>query len=287
MGDDEIPAGDPTELAGTATADTESVYAWALDEDGDAEDSPRRFTPRRITTLAVGASLAAILGAAAVAVATLRPGADRAATPATPTSAALPAAPAPATTATPQPRSPTRTPAPPALADADATFLDKLRGFGVPINDSDPMWTVNLGRALCATALDPVSSHRYPRGSHTVSLLTKGLVEADPTLTPQQAFRLSNAAVDHYCPEVRGPSPREIAAMPPEARFLAMVQDRLGITPVDGSLVAGGRQVCELRASGATADQILDAMNSPNPREDEVVIVELATAVFCPQYAGR
>lgn len=286
MGDDEIPAGDPTELAGTATADTESVYAWALDEDGDADDPPRRLTPRHITTLAVGASLAAIAVAAAVAVATLRPGADRAATPPMPTSAALPPRPAPTTTATPQPRLPKRTPAPP-LADADATFLDKLRGFGVPINDSDPMWTVSLGRALCATALDPVSSHRYPRGSHTVSLLTKGLVEADPTLTPQEAFRLSNAAVEHYCPEVRGPSPREIAAMPPEARFLAMVQDRLGITPVDGSLVAGGRQVCELRASGATADQILDGMNSPNPREDEVVIVELATAVFCPQYAGR
>lgn len=286
MTDDEARAGDPTELAGTATADTESVYAWALDED-DGEDAetvqPSGLSPRIITIMSVVASLVTVAAAALIAVVTRQ---DDTAPP-TPTRLAeespAPAAPAPAAA----PPMPVEPPAKPGLSAADARFLDTLRGFGVPINEADPAWTANLGHALCETALDPVSSNRYPPGGHTVSVLTKGLMQNDPSLTWQQAFRLSNTAVDQFCPEVRGPSPQQIAALPPDARFLAMIQDRLGITPVDGTLVAGARQMCEFKASGATDTQIVDGMNSPNPREDEIVILETAIATFCPQYMGR
>mgnify|MGYP003606190230 CR=1 FL=1 len=106
MGDNDTPAGDAPELAGTATADTESVYAWALDEEGDTEELPRRLTPRRITALAVGASLAR---AAAVAVATLRPGADPAVAPPTQTRATLPPPAASAIPVTQLDQPPTRT----------------------------------------------------------------------------------------------------------------------------------------------------------------------------------
>ena len=276
-GEDEAQAaGDPTELAGIATADTESVYAWALDEDDETESLPRRLTPRRITALAVAASLLAVGVAAVIAVTTLRERQE----PAGPA-----AAPPPPTTQVEAPPSALATTTPPPAPEDP--FLAELRRYGVPVSQSDPQWTINLAHALCDTAQDPVTRYRYPPGGHTITVLTKGLRENDPTLTWQQAFRLTNSAVDHYCPEVRGPSQQQIAAMAPEPRYLALLQDRLGITPVDGTLVAGARQVCALKAQGWLTGQIVDAMNSPNPREDEQAIVEAATEVFCPQYRAR
>lgn len=280
MTDDEARLSDPTELAGIASADTESVYAWALDEDDETEALPGRLTPRRITALAVTGSLLAVAAAAVIAMTTLRerevPAGPAAAPPQPTTKAAAPAPAAPsasrATVPPPAPENP---------------FLAELRRYGVPVSQSDPQWTINLAHALCDTAQDPVTRYRYPPGGHTISVLTKGLRENDPTLTWQQAFRLTNSAVDHYCPEVRGPSQQQIAAMAPEPRYLALLQDRLGITPVDGTLVASGRQVCDLKAQGWMTGQIVDAMNGPNPREDEQAMVEAATEVFCPQYVGR
>ena len=47
--------GEPTEMAGVADAETEAAYAWALD---DGDDLPtQRLTSRRITALALAASL--------------------------------------------------------------------------------------------------------------------------------------------------------------------------------------------------------------------------------------
>ena len=55
-----------TEMAGVAEAETQAAYAWALDYDGD--DLPtQRLTSRRITTLALAASLVVIAVAGAVA----------------------------------------------------------------------------------------------------------------------------------------------------------------------------------------------------------------------------
>jgi hypothetical protein len=62
MGDDGV---EPTELAGVAQAQTESVHAWALD-DGDDEEHARRFTPRRITSAALASCLVLIAAAGAV-----------------------------------------------------------------------------------------------------------------------------------------------------------------------------------------------------------------------------
>jgi hypothetical protein len=79
---------EPTEVAGAAKADTEAVYAWALD---DGEELPtQRWTPRRITVLGVIASLVATAVAAAVAFVMLRDGHRR--EPKPPTVAAPPSA---------------------------------------------------------------------------------------------------------------------------------------------------------------------------------------------------
>jgi hypothetical protein len=58
---------EPTEMAGIAEADTEMAYAWALDYDDPDEFPTQRLTPRRITSLAIAASLTVIAVAGAVA----------------------------------------------------------------------------------------------------------------------------------------------------------------------------------------------------------------------------
>lgn len=75
----EADAADPTELAGVAEMHTESVEAWSLDDaaedypaTGSWADPERRWTPRRVTILAVVASVAVLGTAAGVVVWQLR-----------------------------------------------------------------------------------------------------------------------------------------------------------------------------------------------------------------------
>ena len=64
---------EPTELAGVAEAETQAAYAWALDYDGDElpTQPTQRLTSRRITALALAASLILIAVAGAVALGVL------------------------------------------------------------------------------------------------------------------------------------------------------------------------------------------------------------------------
>lgn len=62
-------AGAPTELAGVASADTQAAHAWAFDDHSEPEPEPEpRFTPGRITALAVGGAVVVIAAASGVAV---------------------------------------------------------------------------------------------------------------------------------------------------------------------------------------------------------------------------
>ena len=61
-----IKAGEPTEMAGVAEAETQAAYAWALDYDDLNEFPTQRLTSRHITALGVAVSLAAIAVAGAV-----------------------------------------------------------------------------------------------------------------------------------------------------------------------------------------------------------------------------
>jgi hypothetical protein len=67
MGDDGV---EPTELAGAAEAETESVHAWALADDDEIET--RRLTPRRITDAALAGCLVLIAAAGVVALLVIR-----------------------------------------------------------------------------------------------------------------------------------------------------------------------------------------------------------------------
>lgn len=268
MGDDRAP----TELAGIAEADTESVQAWGLDHVGYDDDDPptrRIATPGRITTAAVVTSLAVTAVAAVVAFHQIQQ--RHAQTAAVTTQAPAAASPAPP----PSPGSPK-------LDSTDQKFIDEMHEHGVPITDKDPDWTLSMAKAVCGVVHDAPAS-KYPPGTYTVIKLTDGILENNPGWTRQQAARFTNEAVKYYCPDVRGPSQQQITKMPPDARYLAMLQDRIGFTPVDNTLAQAGRQVCAWKQQGWGNDKIVDAIDGPSTIEDKQAIVETAIAVYCPE----
>ncbi len=132
----------PTEQAGIAEADTRSTYAW-----GEAEDivdyPTQRLTPKGITTAAVAASVVVIAAASAVAIAYLN--VEEAQPVAAPPSATVQAPPPPMVVAPPAP------PPLPVLTGVDGKFITTLKGYGVPVNDHDPQFSVDLAKAVCAT----------------------------------------------------------------------------------------------------------------------------------------
>lgn len=172
------------------------------------------------------------------------------------------------------------------MTDTEEQLLATLRRYGVPVSEADPRWTANLAWAVCATARDG-GPRRYPPGSATMSALVNGVMGNNPDWTRQQASRLVIEAVKTYCPEMTGPTQDEIAALPTDQRYLAMLADQLGITPVDDSLVRAAHQICRLWDQGWYFDQIAAQINSRNTDEDERILVDIATRVYCPQYSGR
>ena len=221
------------------------------------------------------------------------PSATNPSTPAT-TGPAIPGPPTSPTTSAPPPSvttSPLPTPAtptPPVLQGVDGEFIAAMRGYGVPVSEQDPQWTVNQARAVCAAAQD--NPGRYPPGKDTVLAFVKGVMENNPDWTRQQATRFTDVAVDYYCPWLRGPSQQEIAAMPSDQRYLATLQDRLGITPTDNgvSLINAARQWCGLKAQGWQNYQVVNATTlGSNDRKDLPEMVEIAIDVYCPEFSGR
>ena len=191
---------------------------------------------------------------------------------------------APSTSMEAAPVPPTEAPSQPALSGVDGEFIAVLRGYGVPVSDEDPMWTIDLAHAVCGVAHD--APQRYPPGTATLVVLAGGVLKNNPDWTRQQATRFVTNAVDYYCPDIRGPSQREIDSMPPDARYVALLQDRVGITPLDDSLKRLAYQVCDWKTQGWINDRIADAIDSRSTPEDEQVIVETAIEVYCPQYGG-
>lgn len=274
MTDDDTPTGySPTELG--EVVETEANTAWSLD-DGPEVEMPRRFTPGRITAAAVAGSL--IIAGIATGVAWHH---WRDATPPTMTQPTPNAA--PATTISSSPES--EPPGPAELPGIDGEFVRQMRGFGVPVSDDDPQWIVDLARATCAAAVEGAETD-YPPGTATVTHLVETLMNMNPDWTRQQASRFTSGTIDQYCPSVRGPSRDEIAALPDDERYLAVLQDRIGITPIDGddSLLRVARQVCIWSGQGWNTDRMVEAINSNNPPEDERVIIDTAVDVYCPQY---
>ncbi|MGK2852643.1 MAG: DUF732 domain-containing protein [Microbacteriaceae bacterium] len=283
---DAAPSAD-TELAGVAEGDTQSAYAWGQTDDLDQppqvdeldEPSQRWWTPGRITAVAV---ISSVLLAAAVAGAAYRHiwgGPGSAASPQTSAASAT----MPATLLIPIPATPTT----PVLQGVDGEFIAAMRAYGVPVNEQDPEFTVIQGTAICKAAED--NPRRYPPGKDTVLAFVKYIKENNPGWTQQQATRLAHGGVDYYCPWVWGPSPEEIAAMPPDQRYLAMLLDRLGITPSDNgvSLINAARQWCSLKAQGWGNGRVVNETTlDGNNREDLPEMVQIAIDVYCPEFSG-
>ncbi len=252
---------EPTESHAVDYPPTGSEFAWGLDDGVDAEPV-QRFTARRITIAAVAASIAAMTTAAVVGYLHWR-------TP--PASVAKLAAPTP----TPSPMS--------KLSPEDAAFVNEMRNYGVPVNEKDPESLVIWARGgVCGTALDPNEKSHFPPGSHTVTNLTRAVLENNKDWTYQQASRFTVTAIKRYCPDVGGPSRQEIAAMPPEQRFLAILQDQKGLVPVNETFITGARNICRLKGEGLTVGEIVDGINSDMSPDDKRFFAEAAINVLCP-----
>lgn len=278
----------------SASAPTQQAQAAA---EPTAHPRSKRLTPSK-TALAG----AVVIGLLAAAVAWWRPWVSQqdpnpsATNPSTPaiTGPAIPGPPTSPTTSAPppsvttSPRPTPATPTPPVLQGVDGEFIAAMRGYGVPVSEQDPQWTVDQARTICRAAED--NPRRYPPGKDTMLAFVKYIKENNPDWTQQQATRLAHGGVDYYCPWVWGPNPQEIAAMPPDQRYLAMLLDRLGITPTDNgvSLINAARQWCGWKAQGWQNYQVVDATTlGTNNRKDLPEMVEIAIDVYCPEFSGR
>ena len=287
----------------TATTTAGSYSASAPTQQAQVAAQPTAHPrSKRLALSKTALAGAVVIGLLAAGVAWWRPWVSQrdpnpsATNPSTPASTgpAIPGPPTSLTTSTPPPSvttSPLPTPAtptPPVLQGVDGEFIAAMRGYGVPVSEQDPQWTVGQARAVCAAAED--NPRRYPPGKDAVLAFVKGVMENNPDWTRQQATRFTDVAVDYYCPWLRGPSQQEIAAMPSDQRYLTMLQDRLGITPTDNgvSLINAARQWCGWRAQGWQNYQVVDATTlGPNNRKDLPEMVEIAIDVYCPEFSGR
>ena len=287
----------------TATTTAGSYSASAPTQQAQVAAQPTAHPrSKRLALSKTALAGAVVIGLLAAGVAWWRPWVSQrdpnpsATNPSTPASTgpAIPGPPTSLTTSTPPPSvttSPLPTPAtptPPVLQGVDGEFIAAMRGYGVPVSEQDPQWTVGQARAVCAAAED--NPRRYPPGKDAVLAFVKGVMENNPDWTRQQATRFTDVAVDYYCPWLRGPSQQEIAAMPSDQRYLTMLQDRLGITPTDNgvSLINAARQWCGWKAQGWQNYQVVDATTlGPNNRKDLPEMVEIAIDVYCPEFSGR
>lgn len=151
-------AADPTELAGVAELHTESIAAWSCADDaedypltGSWDDPERRLTPKRITALAVGGSLLAVVAAVSVWMLHDRPSAAPEPVPSRVTAAPAPSSPPTMTTVTAQP-TPQQTVAiqiPTAdMGVYDAQFIRVLQNAGW-VQD-DPSFLATRAHQFCA-----------------------------------------------------------------------------------------------------------------------------------------
>ncbi|MGE3657140.1 MAG: DUF732 domain-containing protein [Mycolicibacterium sp.] len=228
--------------------------------------------------MAVGASALVIAGATTIIVLSLRDAADQksiAQPPPTSTSAAAALPPAPTVS----------TPVPPKLQAADAEFIAELKSYGVPVSGEDPQFDINMANAICALVHEQPT--KYPPGTSTILQFVTGVMGNNPSWSRQQATRFVNASASHYCPEASGPGQDEIASMPPDARFLAILQDRYGMTPTGGgqSAIRAAPSICAWKSEGWTNDQVMEAITGNNTPDTERAIVETAVSVYCPEYS--
>lgn len=196
----------PTEMAGAADANTQSAYAWGLADD-DYDAVPRRFTPARITALAVAASTALIATAAVIGYLHLRSreaiGPASTAAPEPITAVITPPAPPPVTITTvvvhdppPQGTKSTPTPAPVRVTRPvwsndyyDQQFLAKLEANGWAI--WSPPTLTGWGHEVCSSL----------RAGEDPAVLTNRIAVQtgdDPQLAMANAVQLVNAAVQTY-----------------------------------------------------------------------------------------
>lgn len=173
---------EPTELAGAAEADTESVAAWSLAEPDDYPT--QRLTPRRITTIGVIGSVVLVSAAGWLLHNKLSEASSTASTVVTVVQQS--AAPPPPVMPAP-PVTVTQTIAPQLSANSDARFLDLMREAGW--NVTDPSIAIRTARSFCDQIRQGVS----------LETATRQIAAKAPTDIENARVVASNAMLAYGC----------------------------------------------------------------------------------------
>ncbi|SBS73757.1 putative Gp53 [uncultured Mycobacterium sp.] len=191
---------DPTELAGVAEMHTEAAHAWSLDADedypltGSWQDPERRWTPRRVTVLAVVTSVIAVCIVGGFGAWKLRTrGPDVLTTHvfvATETVSVTTVVAVPAPRSTANTAAPKGSPRMPPLAIFDKALINNLRQRGWTIRDEPDM--ISKGHLVCDTL----------RGGASPSEVVARIRNGNPTSPPSDAQSFLSTVMLTYpdCP---------------------------------------------------------------------------------------
>lgn len=169
----------------------------------------------------------------------------------------------------------------------DKAFIDRMRELNVPIPDW--RYVTDHAKALCST-LDEL--HAAP-GTDTVKTTEAAVASDRPKWNEAQVHYFVAGSIDFYCPKYWGPTKEEIAQMPPDDRYLALLGDRIGFwhdTPEQAqNAINSGNQICAQIRSGLTPDQVganVYEGSKQTPyftRERADTVVRTAMEVYCPR----
>jgi hypothetical protein len=251
-----MTVGDQTELAPTTLA-PDSSLAYSDESPVLDYDDTVKASRRRVALIATGILVVAGVVAGAV----LMSGTHR-------------APPPPVVVAQP----PVQVDAPPNLLDRQ--FMDRLHELKVPADDW--RYYVDWAQRMCK-----IVREGEPPGAFGLNVVQQVVRNTEPTWTTPQILNFAATIYNSYCPEMWGPTEEELAAMPPEQRFIARMGSRSGLMPPKNpeSIVASGKLVCtQLRAGRARAAIVEDIESQSKWTADQSeAMVGVSVEVFCPE----
>ncbi|QRY51761.1 DUF732 domain-containing protein [Mycolicibacterium septicum] len=164
---------------------------------------------------------------------------------------------------------------------ADQAFIDNLYRTNVPAPD----WRYAVGKAqaLCGS----LTQLKTPGGSYTVNIAREAVKGDHKDWNDAQVYNYVGATFETYCPQFWGPTPEALTAMTPDERFVALIGDRTGLHPNDGTMIAAGHEICPAMSFGYNA--VVDAVQKNNAdqkgwnRSRAETFVDTALEVYCPQ----
>ncbi|QRY43205.1 DUF732 domain-containing protein [Mycolicibacterium boenickei] len=257
----------------------EAQQAWSIDNDFSDLDSGRTVPWPRVA--AIGGAI--IIAAAVVAVSIVAWDRHNQAPEPAPVAelAAEPAAP--------------EWPADP----ADKAFVEEMKQRGVEV--SNLRWYADNARSMCRILVEEAATP----GSSTFAFAKYMVAKDEKTWDGHMLSNYVGAMFNSYCPKLWGPTPEEIDRMAPDDRYVALMADRTGQTPVDvAESVRLAHYECSQLTSGVSHTSLVESIAASNegigrkgwiegveqadrdgPKGDRAMVqalVDVSIAVYCP-----